>query len=267
MRRTNYHHILVAASLLTPGCLCRHDKSDTTTVTTTAFLSPIQSAAEITGIPEPAPNAANQPLEPAPTPSLPEPPFIASLPTTSLPTTTSLPSGELFFTIAVAQAAIAEFAGNNEPPGIITIQPAKAVASPQAATLVTPISEPTGTTAAGSMTNSQAQTSTNTSPEIQEPAQTGPSDPAQDGFPGGNPPNATVDLPLTIVFLILYASGAATHISIFRANSKRGHKFLLSDLMFDFCMVRTVTTIFRIIWIFIQPRGIVLAAQIFFNGG
>lgn len=92
-------------------------------------------------------------------------------------------------------------------------------------------------------------------------------DPAQGGFPGGNPPNTTVDLPLTIVFLLMYISGAVTHISIYRANAKRGHKFLLSDLMFDFCMVRTLTCLFRIIWVFVQARGVVLAAQIFFNGG
>lgn len=76
-----------------------------------------------------------------------------------------------------------------------------------------------------------------------------------------------MDLPLTIVFLIFFLGGAATHISIYRGNAKRGHKFLLSDLMFDFCMVRTLSCIFRIIWIFVRPRGVVLLAQIFFNGG
>lgn len=103
-----------------------------------------------------------------------------------------------------------------------------------------------------------AETTTTTSTTI---------DPAEGGFLGGSPPNTTVDLPITIIFLVLFASGAFTHISIYKANSKRGHKFLLSDLMFDFCMVRTVTCIFRIIWVFIHPRGVILAAQIFFNGG
>lgn len=95
----------------------------------------------------------------------------------------------------------------------------------------------------------------------------GEMDPADAGFLGGSPPNTTVDLPITIVFLVLFVIGAFTHISIYKANSKRGHKFLLSDLMFDFCMVRTVTCIFRIIWVFIHPRGIILCAQLFFNGG
>lgn len=91
-------------------------------------------------------------------------------------------------------------------------------------------------------------------------------DPASAAVLGGIP-TAMVDGPITVIFLILFALGAVTHISIYRANAKRGHKFLLSDLMFDFCMVRIVTCIFRIIWIFIDPRGVVLAASIFENGG
>lgn len=92
-------------------------------------------------------------------------------------------------------------------------------------------------------------------------------DPVDLGFLGGSQPNTAIDLPVTIVFLVLFATGAFTHISIYQANSKRGHKFLLSDLMFDFCMVRIVSCIFRIIWVFIHPRGVVLCAQLFFNGG
>lgn len=92
-------------------------------------------------------------------------------------------------------------------------------------------------------------------------------DPATGDLLGGNPPSKSVDLPITIVFLLLFLLGAFTHISIYRANAKRGHKFLLSDLMFDFCMIRSVTCIFRITWVFSQLRGVILAAQIFFNGG
>lgn len=92
-------------------------------------------------------------------------------------------------------------------------------------------------------------------------------DPAAGDLLGGNPPSKNIDLPVTITFLILFLLGAFTHISIYRANAKRGHKFLLSDLMFDFCMIRSVTCIFRIVWVFSQLRGIILLAQIFFNGG
>jgi hypothetical protein len=90
---------------------------------------------------------------------------------------------------------------------------------------------------------------------------------AQGPFIGGFP-STNIDLPVTILFLILFITGAATHISIYRANAKRGHKFLLSDLVFDFCMVRTITCIFRIVWIFFNTtRVIVLLALIFQFGG
>ena len=91
-------------------------------------------------------------------------------------------------------------------------------------------------------------------------------DPKDGPFLGGVP-TIPVDVPVAIVFLIIFGLGALTHISIYRANSKRGHKFLLSDLLFDFCMVRVVTCIFRIIWAATGPRGVVLAANIFENGG
>ncbi|PQK14570.1 hypothetical protein BB8028_0005g01010 [Beauveria bassiana] len=91
-------------------------------------------------------------------------------------------------------------------------------------------------------------------------------DPAKGPFPGGIP-TPDEDVFVTVIFLVLFGLGAFTHISIFRANAKRGHKFLLSDLMFDFCMVRVLTCIFRIVWAFSSPRGVVLAAIIFQNGG
>lgn len=91
-------------------------------------------------------------------------------------------------------------------------------------------------------------------------------DPANGAFPGGVP-QVLPDVPVTAVFLLLFLLGAATHISIYKANSNRGHKFLLSDLMFDFCVIRTLTCTFRIIWTFVPLRGIILVAQIFENGG
>lgn len=91
-------------------------------------------------------------------------------------------------------------------------------------------------------------------------------DPANASVLGGIP-TAKVDGPVTVMFLLLFCFGAFTHISIYRANVKRGHKFLLSDLMFDFCMVRVVSCIFRTIWAIIDLRGVILAASIFENGG
>ncbi|KAL8408397.1 hypothetical protein RB594_007001 [Gaeumannomyces avenae] len=91
-------------------------------------------------------------------------------------------------------------------------------------------------------------------------------DPANGAFLGGTPDRGT-DLPVTAVFLLLFLAGAVTHMSIYRANARRGHKFLLSDLMFDFSMIRVATCAFRIAWVFAPVRGIILTAVILQNGG
>jgi hypothetical protein len=84
----------------------------------------------------------------------------------------------------------------------------------------------------------------------------------------GGIPNKKIDLPITLVFLVFFMTGAATHFTIHEVNGKRGHKFHLSDLVFDFCMVRTVTCTMRIVWIF-RPNNnsVVLAALIFEGAG
>ncbi|CZR58004.1 uncharacterized protein PAC_07894 [Phialocephala subalpina] len=89
----------------------------------------------------------------------------------------------------------------------------------------------------------------------------------QDAILGGIP-TKNLDLPITVVFLALFIIGAATHFTIHELNGKRGHKFHLSDAVFDFCMVRTVTCVMRIVWVF-RPNNnsVVLAALIFENAG
>ncbi|KAM3077193.1 hypothetical protein ACMFMG_003343 [Clarireedia jacksonii] len=84
----------------------------------------------------------------------------------------------------------------------------------------------------------------------------------------GGIPNKKVDVPVTAVFLILFVIGAASHFIRHEINSKRGHKFVMSDMIFDFCMVRNVTCIMRIVWA-LNPNNnsIVLAALIFENAG
>ncbi|UQC75697.1 uncharacterized protein CLUP02_02353 [Colletotrichum lupini] len=108
--------------------------------------------------------------------------------------------------------------------------------------------------------NPQAQTGPPGGPPM------GPPDPANGAFPGGIP-NKNIDLPVTIMFMVLFMLGAYVHLSIYRRNAKRGHKFLISDIVFDFCMIRTVTCIFRITWSIVSTRGVVLLALITENGG
>lgn len=83
----------------------------------------------------------------------------------------------------------------------------------------------------------------------------------------GGLPTKNVDVPVTAVFLVLFVLGAFAHTSTYRANTKRGHKFLLSSLMFDFCVVRIVTCLFRIISAIRPLPGLILVANIFQNGG
>lgn len=61
---------------------------------------------------------------------------------------------------------------------------------------------------------------------------------------------------------------AAGHMTILQLNQKRGHKFILSGLMFGFCMVRIVAMVMRIVWA-TRPTNvsIAIAAQVFTSAG
>jgi len=84
----------------------------------------------------------------------------------------------------------------------------------------------------------------------------------------GGKPELHIDVPITAVLLCFYICGAATNMTIFQLNNKRGHKFLFSAVMFGFCMARTVTCILRIASI-CKPHNIRLsiAASIFVVAG
>jgi hypothetical protein len=84
----------------------------------------------------------------------------------------------------------------------------------------------------------------------------------------GGIPDKDFDQVITAVFLVLFVMGAVTHFTIHEVNGKRGHKFHLSDAMFDFCMLRLVTTTMRIVWVHRTSNpSVVLAALIFENAG
>lgn len=84
----------------------------------------------------------------------------------------------------------------------------------------------------------------------------------------GGLPTIVPDIPICAVFMVLYASFAATNMTIFQINRRRGKKFLLSWLMFGFCMARIATLVLRIAWAN-RPSNIrlAIAAQIFVNAG
>src|SRR5690242_21799677 len=51
----------------------------------------------------------------------------------------------------------------------------------------------------------------------------------------GGAPNKAIDVPVTSICLALYVCGAATHMTIFQLNQRRGHKFLFNAVLFGPC--------------------------------
>ena len=78
----------------------------------------------------------------------------------------------------------------------------------------------------------------------------------------------SVDVPITTIFMVLSICSAASNMYIFQKNRKRGHKFLISAILFGFGMARVVTCIMRIVWATRQHNiQVAIAAQIFNNAG
>ncbi|EKD20033.1 hypothetical protein MBM_01985 [Drepanopeziza brunnea f. sp. 'multigermtubi' MB_m1] len=81
-------------------------------------------------------------------------------------------------------------------------------------------------------------------------------------------PTKSLDDPITSIFLALFLVGAIAHLLILRVNLSRGKKFLMSGLLFAFCMARIVTCTMRLVWTSnITNVSIAIAAQIFVAAG
>lgn len=63
------------------------------------------------------------------------------------------------------------------------------------------------------------------------PVVSGPPYPPRTAGLGGTP-DIIPDIPPTVVFLVLYVVFAITHISIFKRNKARGHKFVFNGALF-----------------------------------
>jgi hypothetical protein len=84
----------------------------------------------------------------------------------------------------------------------------------------------------------------------------------------GGVPTIGVDVAICSVFLVLFMIGAAGHMTILQLNLRKGHKFLMSGLMFGFCMARIVTQIMRIVWAcYPEDVSVAIAAMIFVSAG
>jgi len=84
----------------------------------------------------------------------------------------------------------------------------------------------------------------------------------------GGVPTVHLDVPITAVYLALFVGAAIGHMTIFQLNKRRGHKFIMSGLMFGFCMARITTCVMRIVWA-TRPTQIpvAIAAMIFVTAG
>lgn len=84
----------------------------------------------------------------------------------------------------------------------------------------------------------------------------------------GGRPSISVDIPITAVFLAIFITGAACHMTLFQKNKARGHKFIPSAATFGFCMARITASVFRIVWANrLTNTQIAIAAQIFVAAG
>lgn len=84
---------------------------------------------------------------------------------------------------------------------------------------------------------------------------------------GGIPTNKA-DVPIVSIFLVLFMLGAIAHMTILQLNLRRGHKFIMSGMMFGFCMARITTCVMRIVWTErLTSIPIAIAAQVFVAAG
>ncbi|RMD43817.1 hypothetical protein DV735_g1321, partial [Chaetothyriales sp. CBS 134920] len=84
----------------------------------------------------------------------------------------------------------------------------------------------------------------------------------------GGLPTVGLDVPICAVMMALYLGAAAGHMALFQLNRRRNHFFLLSVLMFGFCMARMMTMVMRIVWAcHLFNVKIAMAANIFVSAG
>lgn len=84
----------------------------------------------------------------------------------------------------------------------------------------------------------------------------------------GGLPSIIPDVPICVIFLVLYLVGAISHMAIYQINRGRHHKFIMSGMLFGFCSSRIVTMVLRIVWA-TRPMNlrVAIAANIFVAAG
>ncbi|KAI1134778.1 hypothetical protein F5Y05DRAFT_397341 [Hypoxylon sp. FL0543] len=84
----------------------------------------------------------------------------------------------------------------------------------------------------------------------------------------GGVPSVIPDVPVSAVFIALYATFAIANMVIFQMNRRRQRKFIPSVALFGFCMARILTLVLRIVWATRRTNvRLAIAANIFVNAG
>ena len=84
----------------------------------------------------------------------------------------------------------------------------------------------------------------------------------------GGTPDPKIDDPISAVLMVFFIAAAATNMTILQVNRRRGHKFVISGMVFGFCMARTMALVMRIVWASRQHNvSIAIAANIFTVAG
>lgn len=84
----------------------------------------------------------------------------------------------------------------------------------------------------------------------------------------GGIPTIAVDVPVCAVLVAIFLPLAIAHMTLFRINRRRGHKFLFNYFSFGYAMTRVAACVFRLAWA-TRPHNvdISLVASIFLNAG
>ncbi|CAG8962181.1 hypothetical protein HYFRA_00005231 [Hymenoscyphus fraxineus] len=84
----------------------------------------------------------------------------------------------------------------------------------------------------------------------------------------GGLPTKDLDDTITVMFLMLFVLGAITHMTILQLNLRLGRKFLMSGLIFGFCMARIAACTLRLVWASYPSNiPVAIAANIFVQAG
>lgn len=83
----------------------------------------------------------------------------------------------------------------------------------------------------------------------------------------GGIPTIIPDVPICAVLIAIFLGLAASHMTLYFRNKKRGHWFIFNAFVFGFGMSRVLANILRLVWATMpMNEDVRLVAQVFLNG-